>query len=1047
MNEAAKPVSRRVRFHESLRARLLLVVAVAIGPMLAWAVGEAALTQREEAARARAETLQAARLFVARHESNIQETRAVLRALSHTDEVASGDPESCNLLFREVLKDHQMLINLVAVSPSGHVFCSAKPLPPYPVYLGDRLYVETAFKTKKFTVSDYLVSRVTGDVTIIFAHPYVGQKDDVSWLVMGGLDLTWFKDQVATANLPQRATVTLTDIHGSVLVDLPSRDISDEMAGRSILGTPMEQALHPQKEWVFEAAALNGDMHIFASIPLMVEGKPTSYVVIGIPFSTAFAPSRQKIIANLTAIAVLGLIAAVFAVWLSNSLVARRTDQILAAVERLETGDLSARSGMPPARDEIGHLASAFDDMAAALERADAERQREEERWRDLAEAARDGILVHDGVLILDANRRLADIFGYERSELIGAALTILVADKHAALLQDYAANRREDTAHFTGHRRDGSTGPIEVSGGNAYYRGEARHVLSIRDIGDEIALKQRVQWLSQVMEQSPSSVMLTDTEGAIEYVNPRFSETSLYSPTEAIGRGANILNSGLNPSDLYADLWNTLKSGEVWRGEILNRRKDGSLFWEYEVISPVRDGAGRVTHYAAVKEDVTLRKEYEERLLRQAHYDELTGLPNRLLARDRLNVALARAQRDGQKVAVMMLDLDGFKKINDTLGHTVGAALLGEISTRLKSVLREADTVARFGGDEFLIILPDLKQDMAADVTGRKILHACSRAATIGPHELFVTASLGITLFPDDGDSPDALLKNADTAMYEAKRAGKNRAAPFRKEAGQRIVRHLAIETGLRRALERHELSLVFQPIIDLQTGLTAGVEALVRWHNAELGTVSPAEFIPVAEESDIIHDIGDWIMQEGCRVAGEIRKSIERPLFMTINLSARQVDRRIPELVAAALDTHALPPELLKIEVTESLLVRDMPLTLEMMESLRTMGVGLALDDFGTGYSSLSYVKSYPFSILKIDQSFIRDVMKDVRDRRLFAAIVAMARALGLDVTAEGVETAEHLALVRDQGCTYAQGYYFSVPLPQDRFMAFVRKPAFVR
>ena len=1046
MSEAATPTLTRVRFRESLRARLLLIVVIATGPMLVWAVGEAALTQREEAARARAETLQVARLFASRHESNVRETQAILRALAHTSEVASGDAEACQSLFQGVLKDQPMLINLVAVAANGYIFCSAKPLPPYPVYLGDRLYFETAMKTQEFTVSDYLVSRVTGDVTIIFAHPHVGPSGDIPWMVISGLDLTWFKDQVSEAHLPPQAAVILSDAHGAILVHHNvSGNSGDEMTGRSALGTPLEQILTPDKEQVFEAPAFDGSMYVFASIPLRVGNKATSYIVIGLPFSSAFAPSREKLIANLAAIGVLGFVATIFALWLSNRLVAQRADRLLLAVERLETGDLTARTGMPSARDEIGRLAGAFDDMAAALERADVERQHEEGRWRDLAEAALDGVLVHDGVRILDANRRLSALFGYDRAELIGAPLAVLVADNEAARIQDYATERREEPLHFTGRRRDGSGGPIEVSGGNAYYRGEARHVLSIRSIEAEVALKQRVQWLSQVVEQSPSAVMVTDLDGRIEYVNRRFSETSLYAIDETLGRKANIINSGLNSPELYVDLWSTLKRGEVWRGEILNRRKDGSLFWEYEIISPIRNETGLVTHYAAMKEDVTLRKEYEERLLHQAHFDELTGLPNRLLARDRLNVALARAERNGEKVAVMMLDLDGFKKINDTLGHAVGDALLGEISTRLKGVLRETDTVARFGGDEFLVILPDLKQEMAADVTGRKILHACSQPAMVGQHELFVTASLGITLFPDDGDNPEALLKNADTAMYEAKRTGKNRAAPFRKEAGQRIVRHLAIETGLRRALERNELSLVYQPIIDLATGQTAGAEALVRWHSAELGAVGPAEFIPVAEESDIIHEIGDWILREGCRVAGELRKIADRPLFMTINLSVRQMDRRVPDQVAAALDACGLPPELLKIEVTESLLVRDIPLTLEIMESLRTMGVGLSLDDFGTGYSSLSYVKKYPFSVLKIDQSFVRDVMQDARDRRLFSAIVAMARALGLDVTAEGVETPEHLALVRGQGCDFAQGYYFSVPLPLDRFAAFIRKPAF--
>ncbi|MBM3565663.1 MAG: HAMP domain-containing protein, partial [Alphaproteobacteria bacterium] len=370
-------------------------------------------------------------------------------------------PAACNDIFKEVLKDHRMLINLVAVNPKGYIVCSARPLPPYPVYLGDRQYIEAAFRTGQFTVSEYLVSRVTGDVTIIFAHPYVGPQGAVSWLVMGGLDLGWFRGQVAAASLPVDASVMLLDARGSILIRLPeTSDSEQDVAGRSVLGTAMERALHSEKELVFEAPDLNGRMQIFASIPLLAEDKPTAYAVIGIPFSTAFAPSRQKLIADLTAVATLGLIAAIFAVWLSNRLVARRTDQLLQAAGRLEAGDLATRSGLPPAKDEIGQLAHAFDSMAAALQRADTERQREGERWRDLADASLDGVMVHDGARILDANRRLASIFGYDRAELIGAPVAILVAESHVAALQDYAAGRRENPVRFPGRRRDGIDQP-----------------------------------------------------------------------------------------------------------------------------------------------------------------------------------------------------------------------------------------------------------------------------------------------------------------------------------------------------------------------------------------------------------------------------------------------------------------------------------------------------------------------------------------------------------------------------------------------------------
>ncbi|MEK7244611.1 MAG: EAL domain-containing protein, partial [Pseudomonadota bacterium] len=983
-----------------------------------------------------------ARIFAARHESAVNETRALLRALGHASAVAAGDVEACNSLLRETVKQAPMLENMIVTAPNGRVWCSGLPLPAYPINLADRAWFERAIKTRTFAVGDYQVARITGNVVVVHAYPYVGAADIVEWVVSAALDLRWAYQQAALAGLPEDALLYLLDSRGVVLVDYPRGD----RVGQSILDTPIERVLSADRATVFEAPRLDGEMEIFASIPLLVQDRATSHVVVGIPLATALAPSRAKMFRDLTAIALLGTIAAAFAAWLSDRLLARRADRLVAAAARLEAGDLAARTGLPPVADEIGQLARAFDQMAASLEQSAREQRKEEERWRDLAEAALDGVLVHDGVSILDVNRRLADIFGYEPGELRGATLARLVPEDHLATLTAYAENHGPSAIRLVGRRKDGATLPIEVSGGKAYYAGASRRVLSISDISRESALRSRVQWLSQLVEQSPSSVMITDADGKIEYVNSRFSETSQFSSEEAIGRTPNLLNSGLNPPELFEGLWRTIKEGNVWRGEILNRRKDGSLFWEYEIISPIRDDSGRVTHFAAMKEDVTLRKEYEERLLRQAHFDELTGLPNRLLARDRLNGALARAARNEAKVAVIMADLDGFKNINDTLGHAAGDSLLGVIATRLKGCLREADTVARLGGDEFLVILPDLQQDLSADIAGRKILLACAQPAMIGPHELFVSASLGVVLFPDDGDNTDVLIKNADTAMYEAKRAGKNRVMPFRKEAGLRIARHLALETGLRRALERNELSLAFQPIMDLATGSVAGAEALLRWNNAELGEVSPAEFIPIAEETDLIQDIGEWVLKESCRAARELNRHLGRPLFMSINLSARQVDRRIVDLVAEALDTHSLSPDLLKIEVTESLLVRDVPLTLEIMESMRSLGVGLSLDDFGTGYSSLSYIKKYPFNTLKIDQSFIRDVLLDARDRRLFSAIVAMARALGLDITAEGVETPEHLGLVRGERCAYAQGYLFSMPLPFDRFAAFVREKTFV-
>jgi len=414
------------------------------------------------------------------------------------------------------------------------------------------------------------------------------------------------------------------------------------------------------------------------------------------------------------------------------------------------------------------------------------------------------------------------------------------------------------------------------------------------------------------------------------------------------------------------------------------------------------------------------------------AYFDELTGLPNRNLFVQHAQHELARAERDRSMVAVLMLDLDRFKQINDTFGHAAGDALVAQVATRINDGMRQGDIVGRFGGDEFLILAPDLDGPFKAAATARRVFELLGTPFVVDGRDIFVSTSIGIALFPDHGQDPWELIHAADMAMYGSKEKGRNRFGFFSAELGTEAELHLAIASGLRRDIERGNLQLHYQPIVDTYTGSVEAVEALLRWSSDDLGPVQPDRFIPVAEESGLIVPIGEWVLQEACQRVAEWRNTALPGLRLAVNVSSRQFrDAGFVGMVSRTLARNGLAPIDLEMEITERVLIEDQPETLEKLWSLSRMGIKLSIDDFGTGYSSLSYLKKFPISLLKIDRSFVADVTEDPEDAALIVAIVAMARSLGLDAVAEGVESPDQLAFLRDQACPYAQGYYFSRPL----------------
>lgn len=576
----------------------------------------------------------------------------------------------------------------------------------------------------------------------------------------------------------------------------------------------------------------------------------------------------------------------------------------------------------------------------------------------------------------------------------------------------------------------------LDADGKPDYMAGTAQ------DITERRRTEESLFTLSFAMEQSPNSIVITDLDGHIEYVNSTFSKVTGYSLDEVLGKNPRIQQSGKTPRATYVDMWSNLTRGEPWQGELVNCRKDGSEYTEAVQISPVRQTSGRVSNYLAVKQDISEKKRAEARMERLAHFDQLTGLPNRGMLHARFQFALSLAQRSGQHLALMFIDLDRFKNINDTLGHAIGDQLLMEVARRLKACLREEDTVSRLGGDEFIIVLPGVDANGAAHVAS-KLLEAVSLSWKFDQHELIATPSIGIAIYPDDGSDFDTLSKHADAAMYRVKQEGRNDFRFFTPEMQANSVRSMQLANALRYALSRNEMFLHYQPQLAIQDGRIVGAEALLRWRHPEFGMISPAEFIPIAEDGGQIIQIGEWVLRTAVRQLKEWMDSGLPPMLMAVNLSAVQFHQtNLIERVNGILDEVGMPHEYLELELTEAVAMNNPLAAIAVMGKLHESGIRMSIDDFGTGYSSLSYLKKFKVSKLKIDQSFVRDITDDPEDKAIVTAIINMASSLGIRTIAEGVETSGQLSFLRLQGCDEVQGYYFSKPLLAEQFEAYLRK-----
>lgn len=552
----------------------------------------------------------------------------------------------------------------------------------------------------------------------------------------------------------------------------------------------------------------------------------------------------------------------------------------------------------------------------------------------------------------------------------------------------------------------------------------------------EELKIKeQELLKYSHAVSYSASMVMITDQEGIIEHCNPAFCNVTGYTLEELIGTKPNILRSGHTDQKVYDQLWSSISSGKEWQGEFLERTKSGELVWCLQSISPVLNDYGQITNYVSVSQDISKQKDSEQLIKHMAYYDPLTDLPNRSLFSERLDQALINGQRHKTQIALMYLDLDRFKNINDTLGHLVGDKLLQHVSQRLKKTLRATDTVARLGGDEFAIIIPDFTNSYAVHDCAKKIIRQFQEPIEFDELSLHVGCSIGVSLYPKDAETSEQLIRNADMAMYQAKNNGRNHYFFFTSHVDEHLNETVKLENDLHHCITRKELFLVYQPIISNTEKKITAFEALIRWQHPELGLIPPDKFIGIAEDTGLIDEIGRWIMDTACRDMNTLKQNGYQDFTFSINLSPRQFSNpALLDEIQLTLNIHKIQPEKISLELTESTVMADPEHAIKTLFKLRNLGIRIAIDDFGTGHSSLSFLKRFPLDVLKIDRAFVKDLGQNKQDEAILKAIVELAQCLDLKIIAEGVENETQLNFLSSTGCEYFQGYYFSRPIKRE-------------
>lgn len=650
-------------------------------------------------------------------------------------------------------------------------------------------------------------------------------------------------------------------------------------------------------------------------------------------------------------------------------------------------------------------------------------------------EHMQEGIIVLDQKLtIVSINRWAEKVLGTNEKEIIGTSYSTLfhnVKDFH--LITFHIKDKGDYQGEVLKKRKNGEIYSewMNIRSVLSAVQDNVHYVVVFRDLSIIKTSQFERRFAAKVLENTSEGVIVTDDKGRILTVNPAFEIVTGYTIDDVLGENPRMFQSGIHNQDFYKNMWDELIRTGNWQGEIWNKKKDGELFPEWLSISSIEDADGRVINYVAVFSDISDRKHAEEQLRRLAHFDTLTGVANRYSLNKRLESLLQTAVKHNQQLAVLFLDLDRFKYINDSLGHNFGDLLLKEISLRLRGLIRNKDLIARFGGDEFVIVL----------LVAENIIKSIAQPFFLEHHEVYVSTSIGISFFPSDGETMKTLLRNADKAMYMAKSCGRNQFELYHTDMHQNESKRMKMENYLHKALEKNEFFLVYHPIVNTRSNQIEGIEALIRWENKEFGIVNPSTFIPLAEETGLIIAISEWVIEQACKDIQKIHLRGYKNIYISINISAIQFNQvAFVNSVRNIIEKTNASPNSIVFEVTESMIMPNASETIGKLVKLKRLGIKLSVDDFGTGYSNLSYLNRFPLDTLKIDKSFIDKITVSSDDLAIVQAIITMAQRLHLNVVAEGIENKKQYQLLRKENCDFIQGFYITRPLSFDDLIEFL-------
>jgi diguanylate cyclase (GGDEF)-like protein/PAS domain S-box-containing protein len=1035
------------RFYQSLQSRLVLLIILVALPGLAGLVYQSLVAREYAINNALQKAIDSVDITTSKQDKLIEETERFLQRLSTFTSVLNPNSPKCSLLLANILMLNGKYINLGIPRADGELLCNAKTLNER-VNVADRPYIQKALATRDFSVGKFQVDRATGITSINFAYPVIHPEGHhIVGLAVAVVSLDWWSEYLSKSHLPKNSVAYITDHEQKIIASYPTN--------AELFGTNFKYAIGKIQETGYTLGlgntVINADKHLrmFVSRPLFRTNDLIN-IIVGIPIDEELSAINLRLIKMGLLLFACMIIMFAIATWGIQKSVLAPLKALLQSTKTLELGneiDLLPDHGSSELVDLKKHFTSMAKTRLYAeqqLKNSQSSLQESENRLSNHIGNTPLGCISWDrNFVCTEWNISAEKIFGYCSDEAIDRlALDLIVVpdlcDQPSAFYTFLLEQKGGSYGFNENITKDGRTiicewynTPILASDGMVI------GVTSlVQDVTERKQLEEKLTQAASVFSHAREGIIITDATGIIIDVNDAFVLVTGYQRDEVLGKNPSILNSKRQSPMFYKQLWESLADKGYWCGEIWNKRKNQEIYPEILTISAVHDEAGKVKNYVALFTDISEIKEHQNQLEHMAHYDELTNLPNRSLLTDHLNEAINQSRRSKKTLAVAFLDLDGFKEVNDSYGHSLGDELLVLLSLRLKDALRDGDTLSRFGGDEFVFILTDLENAEDCKPVLERILKAASKPILLNDILLKISVSVGVSLYPLDDAEPDQLIRHADQAMYIAKQKGKNCYYLFDSQSEGVAKSKLKSIQNISAALENREFVLYYQPKVNMRTGDVIGAEALIRWKHPVRGLLPPIDFLPLIESHPLCIKIGEWVIEESLNQIEKWQvQGLELPV--SINIGALQLQQQdFANRLAMLLAIHPdVAPSSLQLEVLETSALGDVMDASEIMNNCVKLGVNFAIDDFGTGYSSLTYLRRLPADLIKIDQTFVRDMLIDPEDRAIVIGVIALATSFNRKVIAEGVETVAHGSALLQVGCELAQGYGIAKPMPAEK------------